>query len=194
MEIGKDTYISLKHQKEDYKCLKLSVISEKASWEKAIIIFDNRLRGRFINPIKEWVKTEDEAYAFSVMAIECLLVETLYQFKKGLDKTENSTKNYPKFLEEILIDPSYSLDIRERFYREIRCGILHSGQTKKNSSLNYDKNEVITLDEDRMSVNVEIFLDLIEKYFEKYKTDLLDENNADLRKAFIKKMNFICDK
>ena len=195
MEIGQETYISSEDKKEDYLNLNLNLLSSESDWKKAIEIFNNRLNKRFILPTKELLEKDGNTYGFAAMAIICLLIETLYQFSAGVDQTpyKKNEENYSAFLVKIL-DGDIKEKVARSFYRNIRCGILHSGQTKSNTSLNCDKEMVIELTAKRMSVNVNKLLDLIEKYFEKYKTDLLDENNTTLRDAFINKMNFICDK
>lgn len=195
MEIGKETYISSEDKKENYLNLNLNLLSEKSDWKEAIGIFNNRLNKRFIFPAKELLEKDGNTYGFAAMAIICLLIETLYQFSAGVDQTpsKKNEEKYSMFLVKIL-DGDIKEKVARSFYRNIRCGILHSAQTKNNTSLNCDKEKVITLTGKRMSVNVKKLLESVERYFEKYKTDLLDENNTALREAFIKKMDFICDK
>lgn len=194
MEIGKEIYISLRYTKKDYTVLKLNLKSNERNWEKAIEILDDRLNGRFLTPIRTLLEKDENTNSFTAMAIECLVIETLYQFEQGIDETKNNTSDYSTFLLKMLVSEGIAKKDAIKFYKDIRCGILHSGQTKNNSSLNCDKEKVLTIENNRMSVNVKKMLLLIERYFENYKLLLLSPDNVNLRKAFIGKMKYICNK
>lgn len=60
--------------------------SEQGVWERGIEIFKDRIQGRFFDAIEESLDDPNKN-GFAVMAIGCLLVETLYQFKEGFSSS-----------------------------------------------------------------------------------------------------------
>ena len=81
-------------------------------WPMAIDIFKDRIVGRFLDPIDKLVGMESEvaserSYGFVVMAIDCLLVETLGAFYAGhLDTLGKSRETIVDFL---MTNPHFSL-------------------------------------------------------------------------------------
>lgn len=75
------------------------------SWEFAIKIFEDRIKGKYINLIERLIeesRNEEEIfvkYSFSIMVLNCLLIETLLQFYECTDTTKGeNNKAYTKFL------------------------------------------------------------------------------------------------
>ena len=67
---------------------------------------------------------------FSLMANDCLLIETLESFYRGWDKSSSSELAFLKFFTRDERFAAFSTnDIPTKFYRHIRCGILHQGET-----------------------------------------------------------------
>ena len=54
------------------------------SWKRALEIFDDRIQGRFFEPINTLKGKDINQNGFAVMALDCLLVETLYQFYSSI--------------------------------------------------------------------------------------------------------------
>ena len=195
MEIDSKVYISNKYQNHDYLNLKLTEFSSDKEWEKAIEIIDDRIKGRYIEPMIQ-LSNDYKKNGFAITALGCLLIETLYQFENGLPDTNGASKmSFNTQLEKMMIQttglpaPGYFED----FYDCFRCGILHQAQTKNGSRLTtasdrilYDKNGLLYL-------SVPKFLEMIRLYFSSYKKELSDGNYA-LRKNFVKKMNLICNR
>ncbi|MDY0854760.1 hypothetical protein SPE26_22980 [Bacillus thuringiensis] len=97
-------YISPKYELYDYKDLfdELSPTSDAASWETAIKIFEDRIQGRFFDITDVMLESCEVdpslSKAFSIMALNCLLVETFQQFYKGLPHTRGiSEKSFKEF-------------------------------------------------------------------------------------------------
>ncbi len=84
MEKDGKIYISQKYKKTDYKNLNLELNSGEEKWETAINIFEDRIYGRYFKSIDILLNNNDlDTTGFAIMAINCLLVETLYQFKEA---------------------------------------------------------------------------------------------------------------
>ena len=103
MEISKitdpnDPKISPKYRASDYQSLNLHA-DKNDNWEKATDIFYDRINGRFLAPVDAIVDHDSyeirEFSGFSILAIDCLIIETLNQFYKGIDET--SGENWKAF-------------------------------------------------------------------------------------------------
>ena len=190
MQKSGEKYISKNYRKEDYLRIGLNESSPENDWDMAVIIFHERIHGRFIEPAIELLK--DDNYGFAVMAILTLLIEALAQFRKGLEHTKNcSKKEYTEFLMTVFPTVFTKKDYAERFYDGIRCGILHSAQTQNNTILSTE-GTAIRYKENDLYVNINEFLRLVSDYIAQYELDLKNANNAELRKMFVQKMNYVC--
>ena len=191
MEYNNDIYLSPQYTKAAYRSLNLNINSDKAIWEKAVKIVSDRINGRFLAQINQ-LSHDINTNGFAIMALNCLLVETLLQFEIGKNATPDFNRvQYSQFLINSFPDV-FDSDVTTRFYLDIRCGILHSAQTKGTSKLTCDDSYVVKFDGKGVTVSVKQFSNLLCNYFEKYKRKLLDENQTILRTNFIKKMQYIC--
>ena len=116
-------------------------------WKRMVEIFEDRIEGRFLSPIRHIASDRDigEFAGFSILALDCLIIETMHQFHRGIDETEN---NHSKAFWEFFRDseffrPHFSKKRAEIFYSHIRCGLLHQAQTKKKSLVRMDQKEMI---------------------------------------------------
>ena len=79
----------------DWRMLDLSK-HQRADWAKAITIFRKRIQERFIEPVDTLIEIERNLprtrrkYGFAILAIDCLLIETLQAFRYGKVKDRKS--------------------------------------------------------------------------------------------------------
>lgn len=163
-------------------------------WKKAIDIFKDRIKSRFLDPIS---KIESDNYSgFAVIALDCLLVETLQQFIEGKDETpQTKGKEYfKKFLTTTHFKEYFDEETAEMFYYKIRCGILHQAEIKGNSRIRMDTKELVKYSEDKkgLIINRKKFHEELKKVFDNYINKLEDSSNSKLRGNFKKKMDYIC--
>ena len=101
MFINGDLYISEKYRLLDYIKLSLNMNSCAEDWNKAIDIFISRINGRYFNAINKLSSNgnieEMQKYGFSIMSIECLLIDTLVKFRYGPSKINNQSGNDKRF-------------------------------------------------------------------------------------------------
>lgn len=213
MFIDGDLYISEKYKLSDYIALNLNINSQTEVLEKAIDIFISRINGRYFNAINKLSNNGDieemQKYGFSIMSIECLLIDTLVKFRYGPIRINNYRNRdarfkkirfnqenkirFMKFLSEFLSKEFAEGKNAEKFYTDIRCGIVHFGTTENTSRLTCDSDKLITLLENGdISVDVNILYNKLERYFQKYINDLKDINQGKLRENFIITMNYLC--
>jgi len=194
MERHGERYISPNFTREDFLDIQLTVSSNEVDWNQAINIIDSRIRGRFLTPIHMLMDNINDN-GFAIMALNCLLVETFYQFYFGKDKTESGKNKdrYVTFLNIAMPGVFPSRKSRERFYSDIRCGILHSAQTRRGCQLTFDKPYVVEMfGNKQIRVDVTEFTRHLVHYYDTYLDDLSNPENVSLRQAFIKKMNLVC--
>ena len=192
METKGEIYISPQYHKDDYLRLNLSLSSSQEVWSTAVDILRDRIYGRFFNQI-DVLSADINANGFTIMALNCLLIETLFQFRDGKEETPRpNSRTYPAFLTQAFPSVFENRQIAESFYSNIRCGILHSAQTKNESRLSDRTDCVVTYDGDTLVVSVKGMSSLLATYFEDYLQKLLNKDEIKLRSNFIAKMSFVC--
>ena len=193
METKGTVKISPKYSKCDYHNLKLSLNSDEKNWKTAVDIFIDRIQGRYLSQI-DLLSSDINSNGFVIMAINCLLIETLYQFENGFEETKENKKEYTAFLRKIDANAFNTNRKAESFYSNIRCGILHSAQTKKGARLSDEEDFVVKMENSVLLVSVKGVTNLLITYFNEYAKKLLDNNEIELRENFIKKMKYVCRK
>lgn len=125
---------------DQWKALNLedtSVVSE--DWKQAVEMFKARITERFFKPVDKLIDTQEsceDTNGFVVLAIDCLVIETLQGFRDGLKNHKGESKNlFTKFLRswKLFIDAlpqGLEPEVAAKdFYFDCRCALLHSGQT-----------------------------------------------------------------
>lgn len=161
--------------------------------QKAIAEFIyKRLYSRYIKPFEfnNSIYKNEYKNGFSMMASSCLLIETLESFKQGIgDSNKKSRKLFKDFFTENHNFQEFNTK-GDEIYKNIRCGILHQGETtngwkinrKKDTSSSYDKKEV----------NANEFMENLKKSLEEYRCNLITEPwDSDLWNKCQTKMNKI---
>lgn len=196
-------YISPKFTSEDFGKLNLSLQSPVEKWEEGIEIFKDRIESRYFAPIETMLANHDliEINGFAVMALNCLLVDTFYQFREpdntysiGRRRERHRRGNGECYANFLLTNFPFDFDSdsAQYFYTDIRCGILHSAQTKNGSQLTYDKSYVVEIfDDDKIRVDIVNFTNRMKEYYFSYLMKL-EQGDIEIRKAFIKQMKKIC--
>lgn len=195
METKGEVNISPNYNKDSYLNLNLTLQSSEADWNTAVAILKDRIEGRYINQI-DLLSNDINSNGFTIMALNCLLIETLYQFKEGKDKTptRQNKEVYSDFLMQEFPHEFNAKNIADSFYINIRCGILHSAQTKNESRLSDREDVVVTFEGNTLVVSVNGVSSLLKAYFERYLQKLSNPDEVTLRNNFINKMKFVCRK
>ena len=194
METRGEVNISPNYNKDSYLNLNLTLQSSEADWNTAVAILKDRIEGRYINQI-DLLSNDVNANGFTIMALNCLLIETLFQFRDGEEETPRpNSKTYPAFLLQEFSTAFINQKTAKSFYKNIRCGILHSAQTKDESRLSDREDITVTFEGNTLIVSVKGISSLLKTYFEHYLQRLVDPNEVTLRNNFINKMKFVCRK
>jgi hypothetical protein len=199
-----DFKISPKYKASKWLSLNLTK-KDSTDWQIAVDIFDDRIKGRFLKQVQVLESNSDLQIkyfsGFAIMAIDCLLIETLQQFYKGTKRTGKKQDDiiFHNFFQRssefsVFFDTTAKTNI---FYVQIRCGILHQAQTKKKSSIHIKIGSPLaqwidpTDYSQGLSINRLKFHNALLSVYEKYISDLRSNNNLNLRRKFEKKMTLI---
>jgi hypothetical protein len=165
-EEGKKSKISISNY--------LNLVARKDKVEISNFIY-NRLYSRYIKPFTFEGENFEKQYSngFSIMANSCLLIETLESFKQGYEDTNGkSEKMFVDFFTgetnfEILKSHSKS------FYKNVRCGILHQGETTGGWIL--VKSAENLFESKRLKINPILFMGQLKNSLEAYRKSLQQE-------------------
>lgn len=137
---------------------------DQEDWSRMILIFKDRINFRYLSATKA-ILAVDEHYhpprlGFSIVALDCLLIETLNQFyrdkrisidarpkgqrvrttathRRSLDELGDDGWFYSTFFTDVsrYFRPFFMANPKAAvvFYEDIRCGILHSAETARKS-------------------------------------------------------------
>ena len=188
----------------DWQALRLTPESEKSAWVKALDIFRKRVN-RFIEPVNALTSSTSTKTilfsGFAIMALDCLLIETLQSFRTG---RPNPVKANDRLSTKMIVDfltkrPSFNIYFDDETKAKVFCdhfrnGILHQGEVKSSGRIRIDTLKMIMPSEDNQSfvVNRRIFHNALVQEVENYVNELIDGKDVELRRNFIKKMNEIC--
>lgn len=108
----------------------LECLAEQNKAPAADLIF-YRLYGRYIKPFNFRHQSFQEEYkdGFSMMANCCLLIETLVSFREGWEDTRNRSEEAFRLFFARNGGFKITKDKVGDFYKNVRCGILHQGET-----------------------------------------------------------------
>lgn len=194
-------YIAPNIKNDEY--LQLNLDDENSpGWNRAIEIFTLRIKSRYLEPIDFLIKEDEQRnpikrrYGFSILAIDCLLIETLQAFREGLTDTKGKSEDmFVKFLTQRKhFKPHFSTQQAKRFYCDFRCGILHQAEVMGDSllwSVGMVRGEKA---DGTPYINRTKIHDFIRQEIALYCDELKNKNNKEIRRNFKTKMDFIVRK
>jgi hypothetical protein len=162
-------------------------------WPKAADILKDRLDGRFLRFASDCLK--DEYSGFVVLAIDCLLAETIQQFKDGVTNGRRRSEEMVKrFLEGARFQPAFDAEARKAFYLDIRCGLLHQAEAKSMWLIRRKQPALLqkVANGQGYIVDVERFHAGLQGSLNDYLELISEPNSLLLRSNLWKKMNQIC--
>lgn len=175
---------------------------DSEDWAKAILIFRKRISERYIEAADKLIELEanlsaiEKKYGFVVLAIDCMLIETLQSFYEGLtDTAHKSLKMFENFLTQTASFSKYftSKSLAKQFYLNYRCGILHQSETQE-GALVWSFGQLLRIDGADLTINRLSFHSALKQEFEIYINILKDPTKQIERTNFKTKMDFISRK
>jgi len=171
-------------------------------WNLAFDIFNKRIVERFICPVEKLIEIEkdthaiDKTYGFAIMAIDCLLTETIQSFYEGVtDSTHQSKKLFEHFLMERDSFKSYFLTLADadHFYYNVRCDIFHLAQTSVDTKI-WAVGDLIQKRDQFVIINRVLYHNNLKDELNIYLNKLKSRNEIVLMDNFKNKMDFISGK
>jgi hypothetical protein len=151
-----------------------------------------RFYGRYLKPFCFADPQYRKSYknGFAMMASSCLLIEALESFYLGLEETPKG-ENSEMFDSFFKREPAFKVFRGVKFYKNIRCGILHQGETTGGFALT--RLEAAPLfDPQHKKINAYKFLTELEKSLAAYRDNLIRaEWDSEIWDNFRRKMRFI---
>lgn len=183
--------ISRSYDTDDWKSL---TFKDEVDWEQAVSIFKDRLETRYLEHIRSLLQRKTNG--FVVLALDCMLVETMQQFRLGTRATPRAKgkKYFVWFLTETAFAKHFDVNQAELFYETIRCGLLHQAEAEGTSRIKRGHEYPLvqyTSDHAGVIVNAGLFHGLLQQVIEEYAQQLRNPEALELRRAFRRKMNLI---
>ncbi|MDR2651218.1 MAG: hypothetical protein LBC68_02735 [Prevotellaceae bacterium] len=179
----------------------LKYVEEKNKEKIAEFIYQ-RLYTRYLKPLE--YNNDEYKNGFAIMANCCLLIETLQSFRDGLGNSDGqSGKLFEKFFKKDNIFKEHKDFQKIDFYHNIRCGILHQGETTGGWKIergSVNESECVGLiNIPQHTIDSEKFAENLNESLKAYSNELKDSVDwyNELWENFRCKMRFIishCDK
>lgn len=154
--------------------------------EGVVSFFKERITERYIQPFNG----NKNKNGFIMMASACLMIEALESYWQGWKKSPNSSLAFCQFFSR---NPRFD-DIRgltQEFYANIRCGIMHQGETTGGWHIRRDQGKLF--EASTKTIDATVFLKEMESVLEDYCAALRTKPwNSEIWLKFRKKMNNIC--
>ena len=172
------------------------LLKNKNKTEISEIIY-NRFYDRYLKPFSfpndDFKK--NYKHGFSMMASACLLIETYMAFKKGEKDTKEKGRKY--FEEFFKTEPEFAIfkdsSTPEKFYYNVRCGIMHQGETNNGWTITR-KHRSPLFDKTTFQINAYEFQQELNNVLLRYKSDLQTKDLSDETWVnLIKKMEHVID-
>jgi hypothetical protein len=198
---------------------------DSSAWSEAISVFERRMRERFFSSIDALVAADTKPDiaigtpkqrgqcipGFSIMALCCLLIDTLQGFRQKpprpatpdgpcsfpngacIKPPTGTTDQFMSFLRRPAFGATFKDDdLARAFVRGVRDGILHEAETRKWVIWRDEPHgRIVEKEEDGFALNRTLFYDAVKQEFDSYLNELREPSNDALRVRFRKKMNDI---
>ncbi|WP_319480255.1 hypothetical protein [uncultured Draconibacterium sp.] len=180
----------------DYQALDLSNPLNE-DWLKTFGYFENRIKERYLEPVEILMDAEDKVsasakkFGFTIMSIDCLLIEVLQSFRDGIkDSSGESGEIFRNFLTQRNSFSGYFNTVEaDYFYKKVRCNLLHQAQTSNDTKI-WTVGEMIRRQNGITTINRVKFHQAIVDEFEIYLKELKGKKYKVLLENFRKKIGF----
>lgn len=171
-------------------------LTDHARMEIANFIYERHYR-RYLKPFEFDDRTFKREFknGFAIMATCCLLIETLESFHRGWKTTDGRSE--VAFLKFFTGDRRFfrfaTRDIPSMFYKHIRCGILHQGETTGGWQISRSPGAPI-LDTNSKLINANKFATALRNSLDDYRSLLISCNwNSEQWENVRKKMKAVIE-
>jgi hypothetical protein len=208
MKVNDDVYIAGQKTCQDWQAFRARLVAgcERSVWEEAANgYFRERLSLRYFNPIKILQENGTfEGEGFSIVAIQCTLIEFLESTARGLSyryvrrgehlgpyEYSSSCDLFVGFLcERQPFAKEFNRAVAQDFYEAVRCGLLHEARTKKGWTIWGQSPTGAIIGVNPKTVYRNDFQFAILQFVDWYCAALPDDTS--LQEAFVRKFDSLC--
>jgi len=215
--------LCLGFRKSEWKDLKEKLEeNDDDAWIRAIGVFERRMRERFFSSIDALFAADTKPDmspssanhcipGFAIMALCCLLIDTLQGFREKptpigasadscgypggpcIKPPPGTAEQFKTFLRRPAFGDTFKDEACAReFVNGVRNGILHEAETRKWIIWRDEPTgRIVEEEQDVFALNRTLFYRAVKEEFESYVQELRVPSNSELRKRFKKKMNDI---
>ncbi|EGO5016465.1 hypothetical protein ACJX4N_002505 [Enterococcus faecalis] len=165
---------------------------------KIITSMKERIQSRYLMVVKKCLEMRDDNWGFTIMSINCILIELYYQLDNGVDDSRDFNEGnvedafrqtIPRLAEE------FNQETGSQFYKDIRCKLIHQAQTNTNVAISLETPEMIYPYEPEYTIyNPQRFFEEITKLYDELFDKALIENNEMIKRNIINKVRCIAYK
>jgi hypothetical protein len=144
---------------------------EQQKIEIADFIYERHYQ-RYIKPFEfdDRIYKKEYKNGFAIMASCCLLIETLESFYRGWAQSKNELNFHKFFSRDSGFKAFATDDMPTQFYKHIRCGILHQGETTGGWAISRTGTKLI--DKSKREINATLLAEQLKKSLGQYRDDL----------------------
>jgi len=195
-------------EKKDWAKIRLTLNQKfdyDDSWQRAIKLFENRVKRKFFNPVKLIIDGKAlEGEGFTIVMVQCALIEMFAAFRTGRIFNHKRSSISPKYeydksqqmftsllrSAKIFKDNFWELNQKNKpvidkpfsakeFYTNVRCGLMHEARTKGNWHITATPKNKSVKTEKQFLVSedgkIKIYRTVLHYRLIEYLTDYLDE-------------------
>lgn len=184
--LGSDFWIAPRHRASQWRALQLDS-DDEAEWLKAIDIVEDRIRGRFVRWIDSMVV--ERFSGFAVVALDCLLIETLIGFMTGEPSKGPDALLTKKVGNDEL---KFTNEQAQQFRESVRNPVIHDAETRSGWIIRPGKpdGQILTTDGGNVALNRNAFHAAVSRELEAWLTKLRSGDKM-LRKNMRRRMEQI---
>ena len=168
--IHSDTKIASDFTVGEYKAIRPSLdLNDPLTpeWSRVRKAFQRRIYERFLLPIREMERHDKKEMekrptraGFAIMALDCLLIDTIQSFREGRISTGevSSSTSFRSFLKSKNF-AEFKRDDRDDFVNDVRNGLIHNAETRRDWKITIGSNCLLSIDtqEKTRTINRRIF-------------------------------------
>lgn len=134
----------------------------------AVTLYENRVRGWFLDWASDLTKRHDAGFVVLMVAVGYL--EGNQQYRDGATSKNNSKAFVRRALQRLF--PWLSAVQADEFYCRVRCGLFHDGFTRAKVGIENRLPSALSMDSDQFLVSPNKFLGVVVADFDSYLADL----------------------
>ena len=151
--------------------------------EDKIYIYEREVKGWFLDRALRFLRNDDNE--FIVLMIALSYIEGVEEYRRGELSNGRSKEFFTAGLQRIFFLSSVDQSDLEDFYKQVRCGLFHTGMTRKKVVLRKSFDLPIDFSESNtIKISPGKFLREIQNDFDKYLMTLRNPSNTSERDKF----------